>query len=122
VISWPQILCGVALTAAGEAVLTVAVPRWRRPALVATAVVGAALAVLGQQAVLRFAHVREFFTDLPFGPFPVSWQDTGSGGTTLALTALAFAYGPLRRHPAPAAATLAAATGAVALLVDVYLY
>jgi hypothetical protein len=84
--------------------------------------VGAALAVPGRQAVLHVTHAREFFTDLPFGPFPVSGQDTGSGGTTLAVTALAFAYGPLRRHPAPVAATLAAATGAVALLVDVYLY
>jgi hypothetical protein len=64
--------------------------------------------------VLHLAHAREFFTDLPFRPFPVSWQDTGSGGTTLALTALALAYGPLRRRPAPAAATLAAATGAAA--------
>jgi hypothetical protein len=34
-INWSQILYGVALTAVGEAVLTVAVPRWRRPALVA---------------------------------------------------------------------------------------
>jgi hypothetical protein len=78
-------------------VLTVAVPRWRRPALVATAVVGAALAVLGRQVVLHLTHAREFFTDVPFRPFPVSWQDTGSGVTALAVTALALAYGPLRR-------------------------
>ena len=121
-ISWSQILYGVALTAVGEAVLTVVVPRWRRPALVGAAIGGAVLAVLGWQAVLHLTHAREFFTDLPFRPFPVSWQDTGSGVTTLAVTALVFSYGPLRRHPAPAAATLAAATGAVALLVDVYLY
>ena len=121
-ISWSQILYGVALTAVGEAVLTVVVPRWRRPALAGAAIVGAVLAVLGWQAVLHLTHAREFFTDVPFRPFPVSWPDTGSGVTALAVTALALAYGPLRRYPAPVAATLAAATGAVAVLVDVYLY
>jgi peptidoglycan/LPS O-acetylase OafA/YrhL len=54
----------------GEAVLTVAVRRWRRPALVGTAVVAAA--VLGWQAVLHLTHAREFFTGLLFGPFPFS--------------------------------------------------
>jgi hypothetical protein len=122
VISWSQILYGVALTAVGETALTVAVSRWRHPALAGTAVVGAVLAVLGWQAVLHVTHAWEFFTDLPFAPFPVSWQDTGSGVTALAVTALALAYGPLRRDPAPVAATLAAASCTVALLVDVYLY
>jgi hypothetical protein len=122
VISWSQILYGVALTAVGETALTVVVSRWRHPALAGTAVVGAVLAVLGRQAVLHVTHAWEFFTDLPFAPFPVSWQDTGSGVTALAVTALALAYGPLRRDPAPVAATLAAASGTVALLVDVYLY
>jgi hypothetical protein len=41
---------------------------------------------------------------------------------TLAFTSLALAYGPMRRQPAPAAATLALAAGLVALLVDMYLY
>jgi hypothetical protein len=121
-ISSSQILYGAAPTAVGEAMLTVAVPSWRHTALVATAVVVAVLAVLGRQAVLHVTHAQEFFTDLPFRPFPVSGPDIGSGGRTLAVTALVFAYGALRRHPAPAAATLAAATGAVAVLVDVYLY
>jgi hypothetical protein len=65
----PQILYGVALTAVREAVLTVA--------------------VLGWQAVLHLIHAPGLFTDLPCRPFPVSWPDTGSGGTTSALTALA---------------------------------
>jgi hypothetical protein len=41
---------------------------------------------------------------------------------TLALVSLALAYGPMRRQPAPAVASLALAAGVVALLVDVYLY
>jgi hypothetical protein len=121
-LSWAQILYGLAVTAVAETLLTVVVPRWRRLPLIATVVVVAVLAVLGWQTVLRVTHAREFFTDLPFRPFPISWQASGSGLSALALVSLAPAYGPLRRQPAPAAATLATAAGAVALLVDVYLY
>jgi hypothetical protein len=113
---------GLALTALFEVLLTVAVPRWRRPALIVTTTVVTVLAVLGWQYVLRATHAAQFFTDLPFRPFPISWQDTGSGVAALAFTSLALAYGPLRRQPAPDAATLALAAGLVALLVDIYLY
>ncbi len=113
---------GLGLTALFELLLTVAVPRWRHPALIATTTVVSVLAVLGWQYVLRATHAAQFFTDLPFRPFPISWQDTGSGVATFAFTGLALAYGPMRRQPAPAAAGLALAAGLVALLVDIYLY
>jgi hypothetical protein len=117
-----HIAYGVGLTALFELVLTVAVPRWRRPALIATTTVATVLAVLGWQYVLRAAHATQFFTDLPFRPFPISWQDTGSGVATLAFTGLVLGYGPMRKQPGHAAANLALAAGLVALLVDIYLY
>jgi hypothetical protein len=119
---YAQILYGVALTAVGVAVLTLLVPRWRRLPLVLTAVVVTSLAVLAWQFVLRATHASQFFTDLPFRLFPISWQDTGSGVAAFALTALVLAYGPMRKQPAPEVANLALAAGAAALLVDVYLY
>jgi hypothetical protein len=122
VLSNAHIGYGLALTALFEVLLTAAAPRWRRPALIATTTVVTVLAVLGWQVVLRATHAAQFFTDLPFRPFPISWQDTGSGVTTLAFTGLALAYGPMRQYAAPAAANLALAAGAVALLVDIYLY
>jgi hypothetical protein len=94
-LAYAQILYGVALTAGGVTVLTLLVPRWRRVALVLTAVVVAPLAVLAWQFVLRATHASQFFTDLPFRLFPISWQDTGSGVAAFALTALVLAYGPL---------------------------
>lgn len=121
-LSYAHILYGLALTVIGEVVLTVAVPRWRRPGVVLTTVVSAFLGVLAWQFVLRVTHASQFFTDLPFRPFPVSWQDTGSGVVTVALSAVALAYGPMRKQPAPAVANLALAAGAVAWLVDIYLY
>ena len=117
-----QIFYGVSLTAIGLATVTVVVPRWRRLGLFLTAVVGASVAVLSWQFVLRATHASQFFTDLPFRPFPVSWQDTGSGMVAFAMTALLLAYGPMRKQPSSEAASLALAAGAVALLVDVYLY
>ena len=42
-----------------------------------------------------------FFVDIPFKPFPVSWQDTGSGVFTLAVASL-FLGVALRREPRPA--------------------
>ena len=117
-----RILYGVTVTAIGLAGLTLVVPRWRRLGLFLTAAVGASVAVLSWQFVLRATHASQFFTDLPFRPFPVSWQDTGSGVVAFAVTALLLAYGPMRKQPAPEAASLALAAGAVALLVDIYLY
>ena len=117
-----DILYGVGLTAAAEILLAVVVPRWRRSLLVLTAAAVGFLAPLAWQLVLRATHAREFFTDLPFPPFPVSWQDTGSGVAALALGAVVLAYGPMRRDTPRAVATAALAIGAVALVVDVYLY
>ncbi|HLM06504.1 MAG TPA: hypothetical protein VK402_15095 [Blastococcus sp.] len=121
-LSTGDILYGVGLTAAAEAVLAVVVPRWRRPLLVATAAAVGFLAPLAWQLVLRATHAREFFTDLPFRPFPVSWQDTGSGVAALALGAVVLAYGPMRRDTPAAVATMALALGVVAVVVDVYFY
>ena len=117
-----DILYGVGLTAAVEAVLAVVVPRWRRPLVVVTAAAVGFLATLVWQLVLGATHASEFFTDLPFRPFPVSWQDAGSGVAAFALGALVLAYGPMRSDTPRAVTTAALAIGAVALVVDVYLY
>jgi hypothetical protein len=122
VLTYGQIFYGVAVTVIGVAAVTLVAPRWRRLGRFLTAVVGTSVAVLAWQFVLHATHASQFFTDLPFGPFPVSWQDAGSGVVAFAGTALVLAYGTMRKQPASQAASLALAAGAVALLVDVYLY
>jgi hypothetical protein len=67
-------------------------------------------------AVGLFSH------DLPFPPFPVSWQDAGTGVFTLAGTALALMAGPCRGDAARGVAATAALTALAALIIDVYLY
>jgi len=94
-----DILYGVGLTAAVEAVLAVVVPRWRRPLVVVTAAAVGFLATLVWQLVLGATHAREFFTDLPFRPFPVSWQDAGSGVAAFALGACPGLRSDAQGHP-----------------------
>ncbi|MBA3287176.1 MAG: hypothetical protein H0U21_04010, partial [Acidimicrobiia bacterium] len=54
-------------------------------------------------------------------PFPVSWQDTGSGVFILA-TASLFVGLALRRDTAARVISLAVTAAAVAFLVEIYLY
>ena len=72
--------------------------------------------------MLRATHAGEFFTDAPIAVFPASWQDTGSGVTTVALASLVLGLGLLRSRPAHEATRIALVAGAAAFLVDVYLY
>ena len=59
---------------------------------------------------------------MPDVVFPISLQDTGSGVFALALSALLLGFGPLRAATGQRLALTAAICGAVALLVDIYLY
>ena len=88
------------------------------PALAATF-----LGPLAWNAILHRAATEAdgFFVDIPFTPFPVSWQDTGSGVFTLALASLLLGFA-LRHEPAARVLSLALTAATVAFLVDIYLY
>jgi hypothetical protein len=121
VISWGTILSGAVLSAVIAAAALVALGE-RRASVVLVGTLAAFTAPIAWNAVLRATHAREFFTDAPISVIPASWQDTGSGVVTIALTAVflavAFPREPLRR----AVLRTALVCGVVAFLVDVYLY
>lgn len=119
-IDWGQIFYGATLTAAFTAVAFV-LTRQRKPAVLAAAVAAAFVGPLAWNAILHRTRPGGFFVDIPFKPFPVSWQDTGSGVFTLALASMLLALAQ-PRATAARAATLALQVAAVALLVDIYLY
>ena len=122
-ISWGRILYGAGLTVV--LVVTAVFVLTRRPrhaAVVVCAVVAAAGGPIGWNAILRATHASEFFTDAPVTVFPASWQDFGSGVFTLAAAMVLLSLGPLRSDTAVRALRLAALCGAVAFLVDIYLY
>jgi ABC-type nitrate/sulfonate/bicarbonate transport system permease component len=97
--------------------------RPRQLPTIATAAAGALLGPIAWNAILRATHVTNFFHDAPITVLPASWQDTGSGVFTIALTAMALGFGPLSGAGTGRRLAVAATlSGLAAFLVDVYLY
>ena len=119
-ISWGTILGGAALTVLFAAVVLV-VLRERRPSVIGASLVSAFAGPMAWNAILHRVRGSEFFVDIPFKPFPVSWQDTGSGVFTLAAASVLVGI-TLRNKPAGRVLRVSVALGLVALLVDIYLY
>jgi hypothetical protein len=122
-ISWGQIFYGAALSTVVAAVVFVVVKRERRPRALVAALAATFLGPLAWNAILHRAGNPSdgFFVDIPFKPFPVSWQDTGSGVFTLAVASV-FLGLTLPRDPARRVLGLAALAAIVAFLVDIYFY
>lgn len=122
-IDWPQIFYGAALSTVIAAVVFLFVRRERTAIVLAPALAAAFLGPLAWNAILHRAATEAdaFFVDIPFKPFPVSWQDTGSGVFTLAAASL-FLGLALRRETAPRVLGLALTAAVVAFLVDIYCY
>ncbi|GAC1464453.1 MAG: hypothetical protein PVSMB8_16930 [Vulcanimicrobiaceae bacterium] len=119
-ISWGTILGGAALTVLFSAVLLVVLREHRVP-VIAASLASALAGPMAWNAILHRVHGAEFFVDIPFKPFPISWQDTGSGVFTLAVASVVIGSA-MYREPAGRVLRLSAALGLVALLVDIYLY
>ena len=122
-IDWGQIFYGAALSTAFAAVVFVFVRRERTAIVLVPALAATFLGPLAWNAILHRAATENdgFFVDIPFKPFPVSWQDTGSGVFTLA-TASLFLGLALRRDTAGRVLSVALTAAVVAFLVDIYLY
>ena len=122
-IDWPQIFYGAALSSVIAAAALVLLRRERTTFVLAPAVAAAFVGPLAWNAILHRAATvpNGFFVDIPFKPFPVSWQDTVDGIVTLAVASL-FLGLVHRREPAGRVLGWAFAISAVAFLVDVYLY
>jgi len=123
VIDWGQIIYGAALSAIVTAVVFVVVRRERSGQVVALAAAASLVGPLAWNAILHRAATAAdgFFVDIPFKPFPVSWQDTGSGVFTLAVAAVVFGLA-LRDERAGRALSLSVTAAVVAFMVDIYLY
>ena len=122
-ISRGQILFGAALTTVVASVALVLLRRERATRILIPALAATFFGPLTWNAILHRAATAAdgFFVDIPFKPFPVSWQDTGSGVFTLAVASLLLGL-TLRREPAGRILNLALTCAAVAFLVDIYCY
>jgi hypothetical protein len=123
VVSWFSMTYGAVLSAVLAVVLVAFPGRDRRREVLATAAGTALVMPVCWNVILRVTGATATFShDLPFRPFPISWQDVGSGVFTLACASIAIALGAGSKDTAPRAAVLAAWTALAALLVDIYLY
>ena len=121
--SLPVMIYGAVLSAVLAVVLLIFAGRDRRPAVLAAAAAAALLMPVCWNLILRATGATAAFShDLPFRPFPISWQDTGSGVFALAALALILGLGPLHADRGRRVALLAALGAFGALLVDIYLY
>jgi len=123
VIDWPQIFFGASLSTLVAALVFVFILRERTAAVLTPALLATFLGPLAWNAILHRAATDAdgFFVDIPFKPFPVSWQDTGSGVFTLATASVLLALAR-RREPAGRALNLALTAAFVAFLIDIYCY
>ncbi|MGI8537379.1 MAG: hypothetical protein ACR2K2_13025 [Mycobacteriales bacterium] len=120
---YSQMLYGAVLSAALAAVLTVVLGRTRQPAILLAAALSAFVMPLAWNLILKTTQATGLLShDLPFKPFPISWQDTGSGVFTLAGASLIIAFGPGRTYTPARVARLTVLTAVAALLIDVYTY
>ena len=122
VISWATIFYGALLSSMAAVLSVVVVRRDRRLDVVATAAVAGALGPLLWNAILHRVGASEFFVDAPVSVMPASWQDTGSGVFTVAVSAVLFGFGPMQDEIGRRVALVSLLCGLGAFLVDVYLY
>ena len=122
-IGWGQIFFGAALTTVLAAVVFVLLKRERTPSVLIPALAASFLGPLTWNAILHRAatDADAFFVDIPFKPFPVSWQDTGDGIVTLAVASLILGVA-LRNETASRVVSLAVTVALIAFLVDIYVY
>ncbi len=118
-----QMLYGAALSVVAALLLVVFAAKERRPLVLVTVGLAAFLMPVWWNLILRSAHATGALShDLPFRPFPVSWQDTGSGIFTLAGAAIALSLGVCTKEPAGKVGRLALWTALGAFLIDIYTY
>lgn len=120
---YAQMLYGAALSAVLAFVLVALLGGSRRPAVLFAVALAGFVMPLCWNLVLRATGATGLFShDLPFKPFPISWQDTGSGVCTLAGASLIIALGPGRSHAPAWVARVTVLTAVAALVIDIYTY
>jgi hypothetical protein len=122
-LSWSTIVYGAVLSALAAVAVVAALIRPRQVSVIITAGVGALVGPLAWNAILHDTGRSNFFHDAPLAVLPASWQDTGSGVFTIAVTAVALGFGALSRAGSGRhLAGVAVLAGVAAFAVDVYLY
>jgi hypothetical protein len=71
-------------------------------------------------AMLNVRHATVIDGDIPFKPFPISWQDTGTGVFAFAFATVALLATVHRNTPGHRTLKVAGIAASAAFLIDVY--
>jgi len=121
--SYGHMLYGALWSVLAAVIFVLVIARERRMLVLAACGLTAFLSPLAWNIILRTTETTSMFShDLPFRPFPVSWQDVGSGVFTLGGSSALLSLAVARSQRAAEVGVLAALTMLGAFLVDIYAY
>lgn len=119
VLPWSRILFGsIVGPVAGAIVLWLLHERDRRTLL--TAAAGVFTGTWLWNLMLNVRHATTIDGDIPFKPFPISWQDTGTGIFALAIATTLLLATVHRYPPGHRTLKIAGIAAAAAFILDVY--
>ena len=96
--------------------------RHRAPRLLATTAFGVASGTGLWNTMLNVRHAHTIDVDVPFRPFPISWQDVGTGMFCFASVTLLLLATVHREKPGRATLKVALIAAGLALLFDIYIW
>lgn len=118
-----RMLYGAGFSAILAVLLVAFAARDRRPRVLFCAGLAAAVMPIWWNLILRWSGATAALShDIQFRPFPISWQDTGSGVFTLAGAGVLLTLGAGAIDPAGRVRRVALWAALAALLVDIYTY
>ena len=119
VLPWSHIVFG-SLVGPGVGVAALWAFRERDPRTLATAAVGVFAGTWLWNLMLNVRHATSIDGDIPFKPFPISWQDTGTGIFALAITTMLLLATVHRDQPGHRTLKIAGIAAGAACLMDDY--
>ena len=119
VLPWPRIVFGSIIgPAVGVALLYLLGER--QPRTLAVAAVAACAGTWLWNTMLNIRHATTIDGDIPFRPFPISWQDTGTAIFTFATVSGVLLATTGRHQPGRHTLKLAGIMTAAVLTLDIY--
>ena len=119
VLPWSHILYG-SLIGPLVGVVALIVLGERRPITLVTVAAGICGGTWIWNTMLNVRHADVIDVDIPFKPFPISWQDTGTGVFAFATATLVLLATVHRNEPGHRTLKVAGVAALAALIMDIY--
>lgn len=119
VLPWGRVLFG-SVVGPLVAVAALWLAKERRPSTLLITAAGVCSGTWLWNAMLNIRHANVIDGDIPFTPFPISWQDTGTGVFAFAFAAAALLATVNRNQPGHRTLKVAGIAGVAALVMDIY--